>query len=372
MKQDLKGRSLFQLIDTKSFNALVKKWDMDKWVQSFSTWEMTNALICYFLMRLDSFRSVESTLNIPDSTFGDALRVRAFGFFQELCDLILLEIRAKTADRKIKKAIRQILAIDSTDIKVHGSLFSKPGWKQKHCKDEHQASAKLHVVWDIDGQWIDDFVITPGRKNDSPISHQLRLQSKKTYVFDRAYNDFEFWQKIIDVGSQFVTRLKSCPRNRYLQIKVLEKAKDKNGVLYDGPYVPSKENLTPLRHIIYRDPVTKKIFHFITSDFKASGTTIAGIYKQRWAVELLFRWLKGHLDIRRLPTKTPNSIKTQLAVAVLVQLLLQLKKLLDKFSGTLWELLRSVRTSFAKKILAHCDPPVDCRWNPNTTNGLRS
>lgn len=281
VKNSLKGRSLFQLIDRKSFNALVKKWDMDKWVQSFSTWELTQALICCFLMRLDSFRSVELTLGIPDSTFGDALRERSFGFFQELCDLILLEIRAKTADRKIKKAIRQILAIDSTEIKVHGSLFDKSGWKQKHCKDEHQASAKLHVVWDIDGQWIDDLVITPGRKNDSPISHQLRLLKGKTYVFDRAYNDFDFWQKIIDAGSHFVTRLKCCPRNRYLQIKVLGKIKNKDGVLYDGPYVPSTEKTTQLRHIIYRDPLTKMIFHFITSDFKASGKTIAGIYKKK-------------------------------------------------------------------------------------------
>ncbi len=352
MKKHLKGRSLFQLIDRKA-------------------WEITQALICCFVMRLDSFREVGAALGIPDSTFGDALRERSFAFFQELCDLILLEIRAKTADRKIKKAIRQILAIDSTEIKVHGSLFEAPGWKQKHCKDEHQASAKLHVVWDVGGQWIDDFVVTPGRKNDSPISHRLRLLSGKTYVFDRAYNDFEFWQKIIDTGSHFVTRLKSCPRNRYLQIKVLGKAKDKDGILYDGPYVPSKEKPIPLRHIIYRDPLTKMIFHFITSDFKASGKTIAGIYKKRWAVELLFRWLKGHLDIRRLPTKTPNSVKTQLAVAVLVQLLLQLKKLLDNFKGTLWELLRSLRTSFASKILAVSDPPDDCRWSANATEPLR-
>ena len=98
---------------------------------------------------------------------------------------------------------------------------------------------------------------------------------------------------------------------------------------------------------------------------------IADIYKKRWAVELLFRWLKGHLDIRRLPTKTPNSIKIQLAVAVLVQLLLQLKKLLDKFNGTLWELLRSLRTSFAKEILAVSDPPDDCRWNTNAAAALR-
>ena len=175
MKKHLRERSLFQLIDRKSFDALVKKWEMDKWVQSFSTWEMTQALICCFVMRIESFREVEATLGVPDSTFGDALRERSFGFFHELCDLILLDIRARTVSRKIKKAIRQILAIDSTEIKVHGSLFDQPGWKQKHCGDTHQASAKLHVVWNVDGEWIDDFIITPGRRNDSPVSLDLRI-----------------------------------------------------------------------------------------------------------------------------------------------------------------------------------------------------
>jgi hypothetical protein len=372
VKQNLKGRSLFQLINRKTFDALVTKWEMDKWVQSFSTWEMTQALISCFVLRLNSFREVESSLGIPDSTFGDALQGRSYGFFQELCDLVLLEIRAKTADRKTKKAVRHLLAIDSTEIKVHGSLFDQPGWKQKHCKEEHRAVGKLHVVWNIDGQWIDDFIITPGRRGDSPVSLQLRLIRGQTYVFDRAYNDFSFWEKIVQVGSHFVTRLKDHPRLRMMLMKMPDSVKEKDGVLYDDKYAPLKEKSIPLRHVIYRDPLTKKIFHFITSNFKVAASTVAAIYKKRWAVELLFRWLKGHLDIRRLPTKTPNSVKTQLAAAVLVQLLLQLKKILDKFSGTLWDLLRTIRTGFAKRILAESDPPDDCRWNPASVAGTTS
>ena len=216
MSKHRRGRSLFQLIDRKSFDALVKKWNMDKGVRNFFTWEMTQALLSCFVMRLGSFRDVERALKIPDSTFGDALRERHFGFFQELCDLILLEIRAKTDSKRIKKAIREILAIDSSDIRVHGSLFDEPGWKQKHTIG-HQAAAKLHVIWNVEGQWIDDFRITPGRRGDSPVSLELRLLSGKMYVFDRAYNDFDFWEKIISKGSDFVTRLKDCERNRLLE-----------------------------------------------------------------------------------------------------------------------------------------------------------
>ncbi|MBK7893124.1 MAG: hypothetical protein IPJ84_20390 [Bdellovibrionales bacterium] len=97
---------------------------MDRGVRTFSTWEMTQALLSCFVMRLGSFREVEAALKIPDSTFGDALRDRHFGFFQELCDLILLEIRGRTESRKLKKAIREILAIDSSEVRVHGSLLA--------------------------------------------------------------------------------------------------------------------------------------------------------------------------------------------------------------------------------------------------------
>ena len=186
MRQDSRGTSLFQLIDKKKFMQLVDKWGVDRGVRGFSTWEMTHALISCLVLRLGSYRDVEANLGIADSTFGDALRLRNSGFFQELCDLVLKQIRAKTESRKIKKAIRQILAIDSTDIKVHGSLFDQPGWKEKHCKEAHRAAAKLHVVWNIDGEWIEDFIITPNRSNDSPVSLKFQLLNGKMYVFNRA------------------------------------------------------------------------------------------------------------------------------------------------------------------------------------------
>ena len=159
-------------------------------------------------------------------------------------------------------------------------------------------------------------------------------------------------------------------------MKVLLHVGNKNGVLYDSPYQPSssesqKKNIH-LRHVIYRDPLTQKIFHFVCSDMKISARTIADIYKKRWAVELLFRWLKGYLDIRRLPTKTINAVRTILAAAVLFQLLLQLKKITDKLKGTLWDLLRSSRSELVKKCLADSSPPDGCRWNTMVSEGLKS
>lgn len=357
-------------MDRKKFDFLVDKWGMDKGVRSFTTWEMTCALTTCMAMRLGSYREVEESLGIPRSTLSDAMSERFHGFFQDLCDEILQQIRARSSDRKLKRGIREILAIDSSECRVHGSLFTLPQWKQKK-GEGHQAAVKLHAVYNVDGGWMDDFKITGARKHDSPVSLQLNLRPNKTYVFDRAYNDLAFWLKFITIGSHFVTRLKSCKRTQALQVKVLKLAKPTARVLYDGFYQPSipvfhrhqeQLEITPLRHIIYRDPLTQKIFHFVSSDFKASAQTIADIYKRRWAVELLFRWLKGHLDIRYLAVKSSNAIKIQLAVAVLVQLLIRLKKIATEFKGSIWELLRKIRTSSIRQTLGRGWIPEGCRW----------
>ena len=127
MQKHLKGQSLFQLINRKKFDELALKWQIDKNIRQFSTWEMTQSLICCFVMRLGSYREVESTLKIPDSTFGDALRLRNFNFFQDLCDEILLEIKTQSRKRKLKRAIREILALDSNEI-----VFSSKNLDKQH------------------------------------------------------------------------------------------------------------------------------------------------------------------------------------------------------------------------------------------------
>jgi len=378
MQKYLKNLSLYQHIDRKNFDALVKKWNMDKGVTKFKTWELTCALVTSFVLKLSSYREVELSLGIARSTFSDSLIKRSYGFYHDLCDQVLLDIYKHTFSRKIKKAVREILAIDSSEIQVHGSLFSIPFWKKKFCSG-NQAAAKLHVVWNVCGEWVEDFLITPGRKNDSPVASLLKLLSGKTYVFDRAYNDLSFWYKITCAGSHFVTRLKNVPRNKMKLAIAKTKNSKRCRILYDGIYKPQKTTLLrhshvpkdiEFRHIIYRDPETKKIFHFVTSDFKASATEIAGIYKKRWAVELLFKWLKGHLNIRYLASRSVNAVKTQLAISILVQLLLQLKKLKENFSGTLWELLRLIRSALIQVSLQQSTSPGDCRWESFTGEEL--
>jgi hypothetical protein len=214
-----KAKSLLQLIDRKKFDALCEKWGMDKGVRSYLTWRQTGILVMSYLMRLESSRDIEAVLRVPRSTFCDANQNRSAGFFEELCEIILQEIRSRCRNRKIKRALRELLAIDSTECRIHGSISSYLPWRQK--KSE-QGAAKLHVVWNVDGEWVEDFRITSGRKNDCPIAKQFEISSGKMYVFDRAYNDVGYWWKITDQGSDFTSRLKDCPKHHYQRNMILE------------------------------------------------------------------------------------------------------------------------------------------------------
>lgn len=357
MKDYGNGFDLLQLIERREFDRLCKKWGMDRYVRRFPTWNQLSVLILSYVLKVDSAREVELVFKVPKSTFCDANQERAAGFFEELCRIVLWAIHAQVKARKVKRAIRTILALDSTECAVHGSMSRLPFWK--HRKNSKKSSVKLHCIWDVDGEWIEDFRITPGSKNDSPVARKFKITSGKTYVFDKAYNDLEFWQRIIANGSHFVTRLKKCSRRKYRHLDVLKGREEETGVLWDGKWRPSHSALQlrrrnipkyfAVRHIIYRDPEQKRLFDFVTSDLTAPAQEIADIYKKRWAVELLFRWLKGHLNVRYFAAKNPNSIRVYVAMAVLVQLLVKLYRLKNSLPGTLWEILRTLRTHLWEK-----------------------
>lgn len=180
----------------------------------------------------------------------------------------------------------------------------------------------------------------------------MSLSSGKTYVMDRAYSDIKLWLKIKNAGADFVTRLKSTPRHLEIQKQIL-KDTDQTGVLYDAPWTPSESacrraKIKPktifLRHIIYRSPEEdKELFHFITSNTIVPAQEIADIYKKRWSVELLFRWLKQHLKTRTISAQTNNGVRSEICLSLLTHLLLVLRKEQSHSSEPLIEIYRDIR-----------------------------
>jgi hypothetical protein len=362
MKQFGKGKTLLQLIPRKEFDELCTKWNIDKKVRKLTTWEQVCTHVMAYVIRLESLREIEAVLGVPRSTFSDANKSRCSGFFQELCEVLITQVARESRDRKIKRALKQLFVIDSTECRSHGSMSTTlPLWQQRASLGKKKASFKVHTVWNVGDEWVDDFIITPNRVHDGKACFKFAIKPDRIYVFDKAYHDIRFWLKIVKNGSHFVTRLKESPARRKLGAQVLKESGDKDGVLWEGSCsraysnllrLPKDERNVNFRHIIYRDPESKRIFDFATSDFKSSGQEIADTYKKRWAVELLFKWLKGHLNIRYFASKNVNAIEIQVAIAVLVQLLVRQYREKNRQVLTPWQCLRNIRVNLIHQSLS--------------------
>ena len=104
-----------------------------------------------------------------------------------------------------------------------------------------------------------------------------------------------------------------------------------------------------LRRVSYVDMDTKKRFVYLTNIFTVAAITVADIYKQRWQVELFFRWIKQHLRIKTFYGTSPNAVKTQIWIAVSIYLLVAiLKKRLD-LPGSLHTILQILEVNIFEK-----------------------
>lgn len=346
-----KGLCVTQLIPQKRLTKLIKKWEMDKGVTKLSTRKLLDILIRSSIFQKLTLRDITDSYGIPKSTLDDALRKRSSGFFEELFSMLIKELLPLINQRRQRQEMRELIAIDSSVCLVHGSMAER----FISTKIEKKvAGIKFHAAWNSTHEWIEEFTITGYRKNDGAIGKTFSYSRGKTYVFDRAYVDINLWMRIQESGAHFVTRLKKNGDRLKLIHDYNNIDSAAVGILYDGPWGPSERTcrrvgLKPktvlYRHIIYRDPVSKKLFDFITSDFDCKAIEVANTYRKRWSVELLFRWLKSHLNIRRLSFKNINAIKVQISIAVLVQILIRYKMLKEEFTGTSWDYLRSLRNS---------------------------
>jgi len=124
-----------------------------------------------------------------------------------------------------------------------------------------------------------------------------------------------------------------------------------------------------LRRIGYRDPITGKHYVFLSNQFKLSAATIAAIYKERWQIELFFKWIKQNLKIKSFIGTSRNAVLTQIWVAMCVYLILAFIKLRSKLSKSLQQILRLLQLNLFEKRdlmpLLRGEPPELKQHNPN-------
>ena len=192
---------------------------------------------------------------------------------------------------------------------------------------------KMHVVYHPGNDVPACVEITSATVNDVEIGRQTEPESGATYVFDKAYCNFGWWKKISTAGAFFVTRVKVSTRLRKTRSRyVRKKIGDGFRIIDDAEVMLASTGNSrlpiPLRRIKVRRDEGGMIT-LITNDLKRTAVQIAALYKSRWQIELLFRWIKQHLNLKKFMGKNDNAIRLQIIAAMIAYLLLRLARQLN-------------------------------------------
>ena len=296
------------------------------------------------------------------STLADANRNRDPGLFFDLL-MAMLPCLGRADRCEMRDAVR---LIDSTQINL-GLRMSK--WVGLH---RGEPTAKIHVVYDPRAGQPVYFALTPAKVSDIAAARRLLpIEAGATYVFDLGYYDFAYFAKLRDKNCTFVTRLKCHTQLR----EVEDRAVEANGSIISDCTGRLPERLAASRRNpfggIGREVVVqidaKRTLRLFTNDLTSPAETIADLYKERWQIELFFKWIKQNLRIARFMGTSENAVRTQIATAFIAYMLIRLAqaKLAVTYCASI--ILTVVRGQlFTRRPLAHLlNPPPMPRRGPD-------
>jgi len=341
---------VMQEVNKYEFKNQVSKHKGDKGASVFKCYQILVAMIFSNLKRKISLRDIEigfgpnksdfyhlNISNIKRSSLSDALKSRPNKVFEDFYFYLYNQL-TRTQKRKSSKLLRQI---DSTTLSMCLSQFP---WAEFR---ESKSGVKMHVMLDNELKTPVELIITEAKKHDNKVCWDFKIESGLTYVFDRGYNDFKWWNKIHKADSFFVTRLKSNAKFENISEKIIG---NNEGVQFDNTIKLNDDYPETLRHIRYYAKEIDKIFNFVTNDFESSAEEIADVYKNRWRVETFFKWIKQNLKIKKFYSTSKNGVLIQLWCCMITYILLLMIKEKILIPIDLLFLLRIIQDNMEKRI----------------------
>ena len=315
---------LVSFLDRNHFNYLVRKYVGDKYVKHFTCWNQLLALMFGQLSNRESLRDLVVALeahhskcyhlgmgkNVSKSSLSRANQDRDYRIFEEYAYSLVNEAQQKRKT-DIFKLSGNIYAFDSTTIDLCLAVF----WWAKFRKKK--GGIKVHTLYDVETQIPTFFHITEASVHDSKVMKEIPYETGSYYIFDRAYNNFKMLYRIHQVGAYFVVRAKkniqykSIKWKRRLPKDVLSDVTIELTGFYPKQYYPES-----LRLVRYWDEEQKREFVFLTNATHISSLQVAELYKNRWQVELFFKWIKQHLKVKKFWGTTENAVRIQIYVAI--------------------------------------------------------
>ena len=268
---------------------------------------------------------------------------RSADFFKDVFEQMLQSCQAFAPGSKFKlPGVNSLILMDATTIQLCLDVFPWATYTQT------KGAIKLHFGLNDNGYLPDFMVATTGKVHEINVAKYLDYQPGSMICMDRGYTDYDWWEELTRKGVYFVTRLKS--NAIYDEIRRRAGRRSKNVV--DDETIKLNGNQMPFRLIHYISPEDQHEYHFITNATHLPAQIIADIYKERWQIELFFKWVKQNLKIKTFLGTSANAVMTQVWVALCLYLILAFIRFISKTAHSMREILNWIRINlFSNEIL---------------------
>jgi len=346
---------LLQFFPRMEFQELVTITQAERHAKGFPCWTQFVSMLFCQLGRAHSLREITGGLRSCEgklkhlgitapshTTLAYANGHRPWELYQHVFIKLFdrCRIQVKIGKRKFRFK-NKLISMDSSTIDLCLEMFDWAKFRRT------KGAIKLHLLLDHDGYLPCFAIITEGNVSDVKMARQFHFDPGTIVVDDRGYNDYALFGQWTADGVYFVTRMKE---NALYEVLGEKEVPHNRNILKDemielrGPKAIEKCP-HPLRRIEVYDPEKKEILVFLTNHLNLGATTIAGIYKERWQIEIFFKALKQNLKIKTFVGTSANAVKTQIWTALIAMLILRFLQLRSKFNWSLSNLVALLRMS---------------------------
>jgi hypothetical protein len=381
------GKTLFaqvmQYVPWKTFGRIIDRYGGDAGVRTLSCADLFRVMAFAQLTWRESLRDIEVCLTanqaklfhmgmkgVPArSTLADALNLRDWRIYHALAMRLIQQARSLYSKDALNIDLdATVYALDATTIDLCLSLFDWAPFRTT------KAAVKMHTLLDLRGS-IPAFIhISDGKMHEVNVLDILPIEAGAFYVMDRGYLDFARLYKMHQAGAFFVTRAKrsmDAPRVYCAPTQRDTAVICDQSIALNGFYI-ARDYPEHLRRIRFKDPESGKTMVFLTNNTSLPALTIAVLYKNRWQVELFFKWIKQHLRIKRFVGTSENAVKTQIWCAVSTYVLIAIVKKELHLDASLYTLLQILSVPVFEKIQISCalQPDATTPETPSSCNQL--
>ena len=346
-----------------TFDRLVKQRNADKYSKGFGHHDHLIAMLYGQLSEAPGLRSLVAGFNghvshhyhlgtqpMKRTTLADANAKRSDAVFHATAGWLMGQV----AGKQRRESAELMYLLDSTSLTLKGREFDR--WTKEN-RTQNTQGIKVHVLFDATSQTPQWHSFSAANVNDIELAREVPLQKGALYVFDKGYCDYSWWHRIDQAGARFVTRFKANASLRLLECRSIPEdatqvvlkdeivqLKNRNpGGGRVNPYTQSLRRVT----IVRPDKSTPLIL--ATNDLISSALEIAQRYKERWGIELFFKWVKQHLKIKKFYGRSENAVRIQVLTAFICYLLLALYRMRHAITTTLWDCLALVRATLFQR-----------------------